>query len=242
MAGERRLDRVSAYYDDYWSGEVPPHYELSETLSGLVVDHVDPASRCLDVGCGTGGSYGRWVNEHAASYLGVDVSAQAVKLARASGLDAQVIDDAGTLPFPDESFDLAICFEVFEHLFEPDRAAGEILRVLRPGGRLIASAPNAMYWRLRLNILFGIWNPLGDENSLERPWRDPHIRFFSTATLERMLRESGFSAVAVGAHGGLFLDHLTSRPTSFGAGRVYRRLERSFPSLLGLTIHAVGTK
>src|SRR5207248_9287214 len=136
----------------------------------------------------------------------------------------------------------AICFEVLAHLFAPHRAAAEIRRVLRPGGSLIASAPNAAYWRLRLNLLLGMWNPLGDALAIEQPWRDPHIRFFTTDALRRMLEHVGFARVEIGAHGGRFLDHLTSRATDFGVSSGYRRAERRFPSLLGMTIHAVATK
>src|SRR5207249_1123612 len=119
---------------------------------------IDASTRCLDVGCGVGETYGQWVNQRAGSYTGVDVSERAAELANAAGLDAEVIEDAAQLPFQDQSFDVAICIEVFEHLFAPDKAAAEILRVLRPGGTLIASVPNAAYWRLRANLVFGLWN------------------------------------------------------------------------------------
>jgi SAM-dependent methyltransferase len=239
---DSRADAVSAYYDRYWSVGPTPHYELGETLTELVQGNVDSRTRCLDVGCGVGGDYGQWVKQRAASYVGVDVSPRAVEQARAAGLDAHVIDDAASLPFADESFDMVICIEVFEHLFSPDRAASEIRRVLRPAGRLVASTPNAVYWRLRVNLLFGHWNPLGDAQAVERPWRDPHVRFFSPRTLARMLDEAGFSSIEVGAHGGRLLDHLTSRPTDFGASRAYRVLERRFPALLGATLHALATR
>jgi 2-polyprenyl-3-methyl-5-hydroxy-6-metoxy-1,4-benzoquinol methylase len=135
-----------------------------------------------------------------------------------------------------------LCIEVLEHLFSPQLAAAEILRVLRPGGRLVASAPNAAYWRLRANLLFGLWNPVGDELAVEQPWRDPHIRFFTTTTMERMLRMVGFSRVETGAHGGCLLDHATSRPTNFGQSRAYRLAERAMPSLLGATINVAAYK
>ncbi len=45
------------------------------------------------------------------------------------------------LMFPDESFDIFITQDVFEHIFRPDVAAREIMRVLRPGGVHIFTAP-----------------------------------------------------------------------------------------------------
>jgi SAM-dependent methyltransferase len=233
---------VSDYYDTYWAAETTPHYDPGTAIDELLERTVSGSSDVLDIGCGAGNSYAPRVAQHARSYVGVDVSAQAVELARAAGLDARVVGDAAALPFRDASFDTTICIEVLEHLFSPHLAAAEASRVLRPGGRLVVSVPNAFYWRLRLNHVIGLWNPLGDALSIEQPWRDPHIRFFSPALMGRMLRGAGFRDVEVGAHGGRFLDHLTSRPTSFGESRAYRIVERRFPSLLGMTIHAVATR
>jgi SAM-dependent methyltransferase len=233
---------VQGYYDAFWSGEVERRYEPSPELARVLLDGVTSDTRVVDVGCGTGNSYAPELARRAGAYVGVDVSATAVEAARAAGLDARVVADAAQLPFDDASFDRAVCVEVLEHLFAPQEAAAEMHRVLRPGGALVASVPNAAYWRLRANLLFGLWNPTGDEQSIARPWRDPHIRFFTMAAVERMLREAGFSRVSVTAHGGRGLDHLTSRPTAFGEGRLYRVAERRFPSLLGLDIHVVAVK
>lgn len=233
---------VLDYYDRYWSPEATPRYEPGEQLAVLLHGNVGSTTAILDVGCGAANSYAPALASRADAYVGVDVSSKAVELARAGGLDARVIEDAASLPFADDTFDLVVCVEVLEHLFAPHRAASEARRVLRPGGKLVGSAPNAVYWRLRANMVFGYWNPLGDAQSVERPWRDPHIRFFSPRIMDRMLREAGFLRVEVGAHGGRFLDHLTARRTAFGQGRLYRAAERRFPSLLGATIHALAVK
>jgi SAM-dependent methyltransferase len=229
------------YYDQYWSAPRTPRYEPEPELRALLLEHAGGA-RVLDVGCGAANGYAPEVAAVAASYLGVDVSERAVALARERGLEAQVVEDAAQLPFGDASFDVAVCVEVLEHLFRPDDAVAEIRRVLRPGGRLVASAPNAAYWRLRLFALRGTWHPHGDELALEQPWRDPHIRFFTCATMERMLRSVGFRDVVVGAHGGRFRDHLTTRPTAFGRSGLYAALERRRPALLGATLHAVAVR
>jgi methionine biosynthesis protein MetW len=235
-------ESVAGYYDRFWSGEQERHYEPEPRLKELILDGVTAQTGVLDVGCGSGNSYAPELARRAATYTGVDVSANAVAAACAAGLDARVIEDAAKLPFPDDSFDHVVCIEVLEHLFAPHEAAAEIRRVLRPGGRLVASCPNVAYWRLRANMVFGLWNPAGDELAIERPWRDPHIRFFSPKTLERMLRMSGFGQVDTGAHGGRFLDHATSRPTDLGQSSAYRIVERRVPSLLGMTVHAVAVK
>jgi methionine biosynthesis protein MetW len=237
----RVLGEAPDYYDRYWSAPRTPRYEPEPELRALLVEHAAGA-RVLDVGCGAANGYAPEVASRAASYVGVDVSERAVALARERGLDARVVEDAARLPFADASVDVAICVEVLEHLFRPDHAVAEARRVLRPGGRLVVSAPNAAYWRLRLFALRGTWHPHGDALALEQPWRDPHIRFFTLATLERLLRAAGFRQVSAGAHGGRFLDHLTTRPSAFGRGRLYPVAERRLPSLLGATLHAVAER
>jgi SAM-dependent methyltransferase len=240
----RRSDatEVGSYYDQYWTAEQEPFYEPDPVLAGLILSGVDAQTDVLDVGCGTARSYAPRLAERARSYVGVDVSAAAVEQAQRAGLDARVVEDAAKLPFEDASFDVVTCIEVLEHLFAPAAAVAEIRRVLRPGGRLVTSAPNVAYWRLRASLLLGVWNPLGDEKSVEQPWRDPHIRFFTPATLERMLRGAGFSKVEVGGHGGRLRDHLTSRSSAHGQSAAYRAAEQRLPSLLGLTVHAVAVK
>jgi SAM-dependent methyltransferase len=50
--------------------------------------------------------------------------------------------DGGTIPFPDRWFDLVTANQVFEHVDDPDGALDEIVRVLRPSGRLLALFPS----------------------------------------------------------------------------------------------------
>lgn len=57
-----------------------------------------------------------------------------------------ICGDATTLPFADGSFDVVTMFDVLEHVPAHERAASEALRVLRPGGWLLASSPNER-WR-----------------------------------------------------------------------------------------------
>jgi len=100
----------------------------------------------LDVGCGTG--YGAQIlaNAGALKVIGVDVAADVVEMAgreyRSDRL-AFVCADAARLPFEDASFDLAVCFEVIEHLPMEAGVMDELRRVLRPDGIALISSPNS---------------------------------------------------------------------------------------------------
>jgi SAM-dependent methyltransferase len=108
---------------------------------GDVVRHFPPGTRLLDVGCG-----GAWLGEHFERYTGVDVSAEAVAAARARGLEAVQIEPGGVLPFADESFDGVVMKDVLEHVDDPVGLVGDVRRVLRAGGRVFASSPDAQRW------------------------------------------------------------------------------------------------
>ena len=247
---------VTEYYEAYWSDEGfnPANRSLPAPLRTLFEETVESQARCVDVGCGDGTTTGHWLSRHAAEYVGVDVSANAVEAAQARGFQAQQVDDSSTLPFEDASFDVATCIEVLEHVFEPHSTVREIHRVLKPGGVLIATVPNVAYWRRRLDMaVLGRWNPLGDDLSTKAPWRDPHIRFFTVRTLKRMLGDAGFEPVAVGGHGGTLAGDIPvvrrlcrrrggwAVPT-WEPNPLYGALERVAPGLLGYRLHAVARR
>jgi len=190
-----------SYYDKYWSPEgfSPTDKALPETLRVVFERYVRVEHWTIDVGCGDGSKSGEWLSRHAAGYTGFDVSPHAVDLARARGLEAAVVNDASALPLTDGSVDVAVCSEVLEHLFDPLAAVLEMRRVLRAGGTMIVTVPNVVNWRSRLDFaLLGRWHPGGDELSVSKPWRDPHIRFFTYRSLPGMLRDAGLEIVEVG--------------------------------------------
>ena len=104
--------------------------------------------RVLDCGCGTG--YGTAeLAEAAAEVMGIDLSADAINYACERYARPNVRYATGSclaLPFPDGSFDLAVAFEVIEHLMDFRRFLAECARVLDPAGLLIASTPNKLYY------------------------------------------------------------------------------------------------
>ena len=90
--------------------------------------------RMLDVACGTG-LVSRAFRDRAERIVGIDLT-PAMAEHSAGWLDELVIGSAEAMPFDDGSFDLTICRQGIQFMDAP-RAAGEMVRVTRPGGRVV---------------------------------------------------------------------------------------------------------
>jgi SAM-dependent methyltransferase len=147
--------------------------------------------RVLENGCGVG-VYARQLSLRGAGEV-VGLEFELERLQQAHATVPQVVNAAGEhLPFPNNSFDLVLSHEVLEHVADDAAALREMVRVLRPGGRIVLFVPNrgypfethGIYWRGRYH--FGNI-PL--VNYLPRRLRDrlaPHVRVYSRRDLERL--------------------------------------------------------
>ncbi len=138
------------YLVEHWYLGPRPRRYMMQRRFREVLERADlkPGQRVLDLGCGW--AYGTlWARAIGCTVAGVDLGMDQLRWAR-SALDhggslGLTQANAKALPFRDRSFDRAFSVEMMEHVFRPDRAAviAEIARVLKPGGRLSLSTPNA---------------------------------------------------------------------------------------------------
>jgi SAM-dependent methyltransferase len=139
--------------------------------------------RILVDGCGVG-MYLEHLAAYAGTVVGLDIEQE--RTVEAHQNSARVVCAAGEhLPFTGQSFDLVLSHEVLEHVADDRCVLAEIIRCLRPGGRLVLFCPNrgypfethGVYWRGRYH--FGNV-PL--VNYLPRAWRDklaPHVDVYT---------------------------------------------------------------
>jgi SAM-dependent methyltransferase len=147
----------------------------------------DAAGRdVIDIACGDGRNVPLLAG--AASYVGIDVSREALALAAARAplparhrLEARPAEDLGE---PDDSFDLTLFIEAAEHVLDVKAALDEVVRVTRPGGRLVVNAAN------RDSLHQVMTRKLGHPPFLTNY---QHIREFGYDEFARLLEERGFA-------------------------------------------------
>lgn len=102
----------------------------------------------LDMGCGASGKSLYYISIGAEKVVGVDIvphyKKEAEDFARELGFEDRftfILGDALNLPVADGSFDVVIMNDFMEHIYDPEKALQEALRVLAPGGRVYINFP-----------------------------------------------------------------------------------------------------
>lgn len=203
--------------------------------------------RLLENGCGVG-RYVTHLAPYAGQVIGLEYDFDRARQAHAHS--AEIVNAAGEgLPFPGESFDAILSHEVLEHVQDDRAAVREMVRVLRPGGRILLFVPNrgypfethGIFWRERYH--FGNI-PL--VNYLPRSLRDrlaPHVRIYERRDLERLFEDLPVRFIKRTIIFGAY-DNLIAR--FGGLGRLLRtvlqRMERTPLRVFGLSHYWVVEK
>ena len=159
--------------------------------------------RLLDIGCGNQ-PYRDLFAPLVREYIGLDQDDRQSR--------PDVIGDALWLPFRADAFDTVLMIQVLEHLPNPMEAMSEIRRVLRPGGRVILTAPQ--YWRVH---------------------EEPHDYYrFTHFGLVHLMREHGLRILHAKAQGGAWALAGQALANTLSARRVLHHLTPLVNVLFGL--------
>ena len=159
---------------------------------------LDAAEECvrgqvLENGCGVG-MYVQKLTPYAGTVIGLEYDFE--RSAEAHENSPHILNAAGEgLPFPADRFDLILSHEVIEHVQDDAAAVAEMVRALKPGGRVVIFCPNrgypfethGIYWRGNYkfgNIPFVNWLP--------RRWRDqlaPHVEVYTPRDMEKLFAD-----------------------------------------------------
>lgn len=165
-------------------------HEKAQAVASL---RLGPGSTVLDLACGPGN-----FTDHYATVVGPTGKAIGVDLSKPM-LDRALVDNAGTgasyvlgsahrLPFSDGSLDAVVCYGALYLIPDPFRAFDEMVRVVRPGGRLA--------------LMTTVSSALAPLSRLQTVATGPSgLRMFGRDEFTGRLRAAGFTEVSFEAHG-----------------------------------------
>jgi SAM-dependent methyltransferase len=145
---------------------------IERVLTGM---RLPARARILDAGCGSGRNMVELA--HHGTVTGVELSETSVELARARNVGEVISGSVLDMPFPADSFDLAVSLDVIEHLEDDLGALREMRRTVTPGGSLLVTVP-AYPW---------LWSGHDEINH--------HHRRYTRRSLELVAEQSGWEQV-----------------------------------------------
>jgi SAM-dependent methyltransferase len=170
-----------------------------------------PGTRILDVGAGPCRyrhlfAHCRYESQDFAGYEGHDQGMFSDKDTWGYGR-IDYVCDATDIPVPSGSFDAVLCTEVLEHVPDPIAVVKELARILRPGGRLLLSAPLGSGLHQEPYHFYGGYTPY---------W------------YQHFLTDAGFDDIVIEPNGGFF-KHYSQEGQRFSAMIDPRRMKRGRP-------------
>jgi SAM-dependent methyltransferase len=146
-----------------------------------IIDAIPRQAAVLDLGCGSGAMLEFLKNEGFTHARGVDVSQEQVEIARSRGLNAEVQDAVAFLRAHENSFDLLVAFDFFEHFTKAEllELVSLIHSTLKPGGYLLLQTPNGC-GLLPGQVIYGDLT---------------HMTIFTPESITNLLRLSNFEQI-----------------------------------------------
>ncbi len=195
-------DAFTAFERAGWDRKAATYDRLFGQLTGRLVEPLLDAARIgtgdwvLDVATGPGYAASKAV-DRGAVVVGVDLAPAMVALAQRSVPRAEFrVANAELLPFADDTFDAVVGNFMIMHVPRPERAVSELVRVLKPGGRLGLTAWDAPDDNRFLGVFLDAIAAAEALASTDIPAGPPFFRFSDDAEFSRLL--SGVGLVDVG--------------------------------------------
>ncbi len=167
----------------------PHHYHQRILQIVKAINKTKHNLKVLDVGCATGylsASIKKFGNN---SVYGVEISELAAREAK-KVMDEVIVGNIEEidLPYPKGYFDVIICSDILEHLFDPKNTLVKLRKYIKRNGLLLAVLPNIAHYTVRLALLKGKWE-YQDHGILDIG----HLRFFTKESAVKMFKDAGYS-------------------------------------------------
>ncbi len=153
----------------------------------LIASLIEPGSRVLDLGCGTGALLRHIITHDGCSGTGVDADPASVLVAIRSGVPLIELDvDTELDLFAADSYDVVVLSQTLQTVRRPAEVLTQMTRI---APRCIVSMPNFAYWRNRVRLASG-WMPMS--KVMPYTWYDtPNIHHATLHELEDLFGRLG---------------------------------------------------
>ena len=208
------MDLTPAYLQDAYSSK-PEAYFISARTDFVSLLPTSASARILELGCGNGATGALALGEgKCAQYVGIEMFEPQAREAQQVLTHVHVGDVAKIdLPYASGHFDALICSEVLEHLVDPAEILQKLVKLVRPGGIVLASSPNIAHYRIILELIKGKFD-YSDYGAMDRT----HLRWFTPDSFRRLFEEAGVNVLAL------------RRP--FSSGSRLTRMQERLPKFL----------
>lgn len=178
-----------------WKSNETPHthgYLGPAVINILAANNIRSV---VDLGCGNGDLCSQ-MRDVCTTVVGIENDLAGYQLAQQSNPDLRfyhlgVQDSCAPVLADFPQFDAAVSTEVIEHLYSPHQLPEFAAQVLKPGGLLIVTTPYHGYFK---NLALAIFNKWDSHHS--PLWHGGHIKFWSRATLTKLLEQNGFEVTS----------------------------------------------
>jgi len=183
---DENLKKQQELYDRGWRKELAAGKEqrgnLQTNLEFIAQTNLlKPNDRILEIGCGIGSLVSELCGQ-GYNITGTDISGEAIAYGLKKYGDIKLqVQPAETLQFDDETFNIVLSFDLFEHIARVDRHISEVYRVLRKDGFYLFQTPNK-YSSAIFETLY--------HKSLR--WRQTHPSLHTPGQLRQRLSGHGF--------------------------------------------------
>ncbi len=151
-------------FQEAGTGRTPFHQ--FEVGFNIIIDLIEPGTRVLDLGCGSGTLLQRLRDEKDVEGCGVELDQEKVIKSIERGIRVMTLDlDQGLEGFPDLSYEYVVLSRTLQQLTNPDRLVREMLRV---ASKSIITFPNFGHWRIMLHYLVTGRTPVCE--AYPHPW------------------------------------------------------------------------
>jgi len=185
------MNNKTTEYHYHSAQAVHDHRYLTDPITEILTTEVEAGTRLFELGCGNGYN-AKLFSQRGFDVVAVDSSESGIEMACKDneGVHFEVASAYENLSDRFGVFPTVVSIEVVEHLFSPRKYAETVFQLLQDNGTAIITTPYHGYLKNLAIALSGKFdshvNPL---------WEGGHIKFWSTATLQQLLKDAGFKSV-----------------------------------------------